>query len=62
MDHVMSSSLGGQRSAAAGHVLQPVLDFLRRVAAVVRNIMRIGYEFGARIWNLIPACIPRSVY
>jgi hypothetical protein len=58
MDHVMSfvnwvaSVL--QRLVA---FLQPVLDFLRRVAAVVRNIMRIGYEFGARIWNAIPACI-----
>jgi hypothetical protein len=37
--------------------LQPVLDFLRRVAAVVRNILRLPYEFGARIWNAIPACI-----
>jgi hypothetical protein len=37
--------------------LRPVLDVLRRVAAVVQNIMRIGYEFGARIWNAIPACI-----
>ena len=58
MDHVMSfvNWVAGvlQRLVA---FLQPVLDFLRRVAAVVRNIMRIGYEFGARIWNLIPACI-----
>ncbi|HEX4604055.1 MAG TPA: DUF4157 domain-containing protein [Candidatus Angelobacter sp.] len=58
MDHVMSfvSWVGSvlQRLVA---FLQPVLDFLRRVAAVVHNIMRIGYEFGARIWNLIPACI-----
>jgi hypothetical protein len=27
------------------------------VAAVVRNILRLPYEFGARIWNAIPACI-----
>jgi hypothetical protein len=37
--------------------LQPVLDFLRRVAAVVRNVLSLAYEFGARIWNAIPACI-----
>ncbi|MCU1255835.1 MAG: hypothetical protein JWM83_2134, partial [Candidatus Angelobacter sp.] len=58
MDHVMSfvSWIGGvlQRLVT---FLRPVLDFLRRVAAVVRNIMRLGYEFGARIWNAIPACI-----
>jgi phage-related protein len=58
MDHVMSfvNWVAGvlQRLVT---FLQPVLDFLRRVAAVVRNIMRIGYEFGARIWNAIPACI-----
>jgi phage-related protein len=58
MDHVMSfvNWVGGvlQRLVT---FLQPVLDFLRRVAAVIRNIMRIGYEFGARIWNAIPACI-----
>jgi phage-related protein len=58
MDHVMSfvNWIGGvlQRLVT---FLRPVLDFLRRVAAVVRNIMRLGYEFGARIWNAIPACI-----
>jgi len=58
MDHVMSfvDWIGGvlQRLVT---FLRPVLDFLRRVAAVVRNIMRLGYEFGARIWNAIPACI-----
>ena len=58
MDHVMSfvDWVGGvlQRLVT---FLRPVLDFLRRVAAVVRNIMRLGYEFGARIWNAIPACI-----
>lgn len=58
MDHVMSfvTWVGSvlQRLVA---FLQPVLDFLRRVAAVVRNILRLPYEFGARIWNAIPACI-----
>jgi hypothetical protein len=58
LDHVMSfvNWVGSvlQRLVA---FLQPVLDFLRRVAAVVRNIMRLTFEFGARIWNAIPACI-----
>ncbi|MGZ4843622.1 MAG: eCIS core domain-containing protein [Candidatus Angelobacter sp.] len=58
MDHVMSfvNWVAGvlQRLVT---FLRPVLDFLRRVAAVVRNIMRLSYEFGARIWNAIPACI-----
>lgn len=58
MDHVMSfvNWVAGvlQRLVA---FLQPVLDFLRKVAAVVRNILRLPYEFGARIWNAIPACI-----
>ncbi|HZI55928.1 MAG TPA: DUF4157 domain-containing protein, partial [Verrucomicrobiae bacterium] len=58
MDHVMSFvNWVGSVLQRLVTFLQPVLDFLRRVAAVVRNIMRIGYEFGARIWNAIPACI-----
>src|SRR5258708_6983281 len=58
MDHVMSFvTWVGSVLQRLVTFLQPVLDFLRRVAAVVRNIMRIGYEFGARIWNAIPACI-----
>lgn len=58
MDHVMAFvNWVGRVLQRLVRFLQPVLDFLRRVAAVVRNIMRIGYEFGARIWNAIPACI-----
>ncbi|HEY2116825.1 MAG TPA: DUF4157 domain-containing protein, partial [Candidatus Angelobacter sp.] len=58
MDHVMSFvTWVGSVLQRLVTFLQPVLDFLRRVAAVIRNIMRIGYEFGARIWNAIPACI-----
>ena len=58
MDHVMSFvTWVGSILQRLVTFLQPVLDFLRRVAAVVRNVMRIGYEFGARIWNAIPACI-----
>ena len=37
--------------------LRPVMDFLRRVAAVVAAPMRLAYEFGASIWNAIPACL-----
>jgi phage-related protein len=58
MDHVMSFvNWVGSVLQRLVTFLQPVLDFLRRVAAVVRNIMRLPYEFGARIWNAIPACI-----
>lgn len=58
MDHVMSFvNWVGSVLQRLVTFLQPVLDFLRRVAAVIRNVMRIGYEFGARIWNAIPACI-----
>ena len=58
MDHVMSFvTWVGSVLQRLVTFLQPVLDFLRRVAAVIRNVMRIGYEFGARIWNAIPACI-----
>jgi phage-related protein len=58
MDHVMSFvTWVGSVLQRLVTFLQPVLDFLRRVAAVVRNILRLPYEFGARIWNAIPACI-----
>jgi hypothetical protein len=58
MDHVMSFvNWVGSVLQRLVTFLQPVLDFLRRVAAVVRNILRLPYEFGARIWNAIPACI-----
>jgi hypothetical protein len=58
MDHVMSFvTWVGSVLQRLVTFLQPVLDFLRRVAAVVRNVLRLGYEFGARIWNAIPACI-----
>lgn len=58
MDHVMSFvNWVGSVLQRLVRFLQPVLDFLRRVAAVVRNIMRIVIEFGARVWNAIPACI-----
>ncbi|HLK69158.1 MAG TPA: DUF4157 domain-containing protein [Bryobacteraceae bacterium] len=58
MDHLMGlANWVGSVLQRLVMFLKPVLDFLRRVAAVVRNIMRLTYEFGARIWNLIPACI-----
>ena len=37
--------------------LAPVLNFLRRVAAVVANVARLPYELGAQIWNAIPVCL-----
>jgi hypothetical protein len=58
MDHLMGlANWVGNALQRLVAFLQPVLDFLRRVAAVVRNILRLPYEFGARIWNAIPACI-----
>lgn len=47
----------GQALAKLQVWLAPVLDFLRRVAAVVADTMKIAYEFGTRIWNAIPACL-----
>lgn len=58
MDHLMGlANWVGNALQRLVAFLRPVLDFLRRVAAVVRNILRLAYEFGARIWNAIPACI-----
>lgn len=37
--------------------LQPIFDVLRRIAAVVGNIMQLPFLVAGRLWNAIPACI-----
>ena len=49
--------IGTQCAGAAAVFLQPVLNFLRRVAAVIANVVRLPYELGTRISNAIPVCL-----
>lgn len=37
--------------------LQPVLDFLGKVASVIGDILQLPFLIAGKLWNMIPACI-----